>query len=137
MNSTQSKTSSTTYVGNPLQIGSQQQSNLSAVGSQSNTLQPSPKTDNSQPSTQVGNQSSDVGNSNGKPTESAEQTTTKLVTATTLNWLLVQIQSLELGEVGKAEGADYYEIRLPTAKWMVENGSFTLVPNTPHTESGQ
>jgi hypothetical protein len=37
---------------------------------------------------------------------------------------------LELGEVGKVEEADYYEIRLPTAKWTIENGSFRLIPNT-------
>jgi hypothetical protein len=137
MSSTQSQTSNTMYVGNPLQTDSQRQSSLSAGERESSTLPQSPKTGSSQTSTRVGSPSSGVGNSSGQQTESAEQTTTRSVTATTLNWLLVQIQSLELGEVGMSEGADYYEIRLPTAKWAHENGSFYLVPNVPNTESGQ
>jgi hypothetical protein len=136
MSSTQSKNSNMMYVGNLLQTDSQQQSNSSGAESQNSTLPQSPKMVNSQTSTRVGNPSSGVGNSNGKQTDTAEQTTTKLVTATTLNWLLVQIQSLELGEVGSAEEADYYEIRLPMAKWKFENGSFQLITNVPNTEVG-
>ena len=51
----------------------------------------------------------------------------KLVAVSTLNWLLVRIQYLELGSVGKAENQDYYEIRLPTHLWKHENGVFVLV----------
>lgn len=51
------------------------------------------------------------------------------VAASTLNWVLVRLLYLQLGTIGKAENADYYEIRLPTAKWKHENGIFKLVGN--------
>ena len=121
-------------VGSGLQTETRQESSSSDVEKENNTLQPSQKTGNSKDSMRVGNPS--LKNSKGKKLPTAENAydTMKLVTASTLNWLLVRILYLELGSVGKAEGQDYYEIRLPTRIWTHDGRVFKLV-NSTNTEA--
>lgn len=122
-------TSSTTYVGNGSQTVTRPPSSSSDVAKEKSMSPPSQKPGRSPSSTRVGNPS--LLNSKGKkvPTEADALGTMALVAASTLNWVLVRILYLQLGTIGIAKGADYYEIRLPTAKWKHDNGVFTLVGN--------
>lgn len=128
-------TSTNTPVGNASHTSTRPASNLSGAEKENNTLLQSPKPVNSAASMPAGNPS--LKNSNGKklPTADDARTTMTLVAVSTLNWLLVRILYLGLGSVGKAENAEYYEIRLPTRTWKHENGVFVLVGNVGNSES--
>ena len=113
-------------VGNDFPTSTRQASNLSDAAKTSNTSLPSPKPEPMPVSMPVGNRSLRSLTGKKLPTAGDARTTMRLVAASTLNWLLVRILYLEMGSVLKADGLEYYEIRLPTQIWEHDGKVFKL-----------
>lgn len=120
--------------GSHSKIETRPPSSSSGAARESSTSPQFPKAESTPDSTRVGNLPSKNSRKKGELPTDGESGTLKLVAVSTLNWVLVRLQYLELVTIGKVENSAYYEIRLPTRLWKHEGGLFSLVGNVGNSE---